>query len=390
MAEMIPYGHQDISQDDIDAVVAVLRSEFLTQGPLVPAFEEAVRAYCGAVHAVAVNSATSALHIACLALEVGPGDRVWTSAVTFAASANCARHCGADVDFVDIDARTSNMSVERLEAKLQAAKRDGLLPKVVIPVHLQGEPCDMKAIHALGRQYGFRIIEDASHAIGGRYQGAPIGSCQYSDIVVFSFHPVKVITTAEGGLAVTNDDRVAERLRLLRSHGITRDPTLLSHTAEGPWYYEQIDLGFNYRLTDLQAALGVSQLRRLDAFITRRHEIAARYDAAFHDLPLLTPNRSPDAISGLHLYVIRLQLDRITASHRDVFDALRRDGIGVNLHYIPVYLHPYYAALGFVPGYCPEAESYYASAISIPMYATLTTAQQLRVIAAVRSAVVRR
>lgn len=380
---MIPYGRQDISQDDIDAVMAVLKSDFLTQGPAVPAFEEGVRAYCGAAHAVAVNSATSALHIACLALGVGPGDRVWTSAVTFAASANCARYCGADVDFVDIDARTSNMSVERLEAKLAAATRDGTLPKVVIPVHLQGEPCDMKAIHTLGRQYGFRIIEDASHAIGGRYHGAPIGSCRYSDVVVFSFHPVKVITTAEGGMAVTNDPELAARLRLLRSHGITRDPALMTHAPDGPWFYQQIDLGFNYRLTDLQAALGLSQLRRLDTFVARRHEVAGLYDAAFEAAPLDVPHRAPDAVSGLHLYVIRLQLDQTGARHRQVFEALWQSGIGVNLHYIPVYLHPYYQALGFMPGHCPEAEAYYASAISLPMYATLARSDQQRVIDAV-------
>ena len=383
MARYIPYGRQDISQQDIDAVVAVLRSEFLTQGPTVPAFEDAVRAYCGAGHAVAVNSATSALHLACLALEVGAGDRVWTSAVTFAASANCARYCGAHVDFVDIDARTCNMSVDQLRHKLTRAEQNGTLPKVVIPVHLSGEPCDMRAIHALSTKYNFRIIEDASHAIGGRYHGDPIGSCRFSDIAVFSFHPVKVVTSAEGGMAVTNDAGLAARMRLLRSHGITRDAAAMTHAADGGWYYQQIDLGFNYRMTDVHAALGLSQLQRLDQFIARRHLLADRYDAAFVSAPVTTPHRAADSVSGLHLYVIRLQLDRIPSTHRQVFDELRRGGIGVNVHYIPVYLHPYYAALGFRPGYCAAAEDYYAAALSIPMYASLTESDQDRVIDAV-------
>lgn len=372
----IPYGRQDVSDADVAAVVEVLRSDFLTQGPAVPAFEQAVIAACGARHALAVNSATSALHIACLALGVGPGDTVWTSPLTFVASSNCALYCGAAVDFVDVDPDTYNMSVARLEEKLLAAERAGTLPKVVIPVHLTGQSCEMAAIHALGQRYGFKIIEDASHAIGGRYRGAPVGDCRYSDITVFSFHPVKIVTTAEGGMATTNDDALAARLALLRSHGITRDAALMSKEPDGAWYYEQIDLGFNYRMTDLQAALGVSQMRRLDEFIDNRHALARRYDAQLAGMALRTPWQHPDSHSGLHLYVIRVAPQR----HRAVFDGLRSAGIGVNLHYMPVYLQPYYRALGFAPGHCPAAEDYYAQAISLPMYSHLTQAQQDTVI----------
>lgn len=384
---MIPYGRQDITQADIDAVVEVLRSDFLTQGPMVPRFEKAVAEHCGVPHALAVNSATSALHIACVALGLGPGDRLWTTPVTFVASANCALYCGAEVDFVDIDPRTYNMSVQALEAKLVAAEREGRLPKVVVPVHLCGQPCDMEAIHALGRKYGFRIVEDASHAIGGSYKGEPIGHCRYSDITVFSFHPVKIITTAEGGMATTRDDALARRMALLRSHGITRDPALMTHAPDGDWYYQQVDLGFNYRMTDVQAALGVSQIERLRQYIARRHALARRYDEILRDLPVTTPWQHPDGHSGLHLYVIRLQLDRIAKSHREVFDALRGQGIGVNLHYIPVHTQPYYQRMGFRAGDYPEAERYYAEAISLPMYATLTDAQQDEVAEALRSAV---
>lgn len=376
---VIPYGRQDISQADIDAVIAVLRSDFLTQGPAVPVFEKAVADYCGAQHAVAVNSATSALHIACLALGVGKGDNVWTTPVTFVASANCALYCGATVDFVDIDPYTYNLSVERLAEKLALAEKTGSLPKVVIPVHFCGQPCDMAAIHALGEKYGFRIIEDASHAIGGKYRGEAIGNCRYSDITVFSFHPVKIITTAEGGMALTNDARLSKRMQLLRSHGITRDANEMTHLADGPWYYQQIDLGYNYRMTDIQAALGASQMRRLDEFVTRRHVIARRYDDRLADLPVVTPWQQVDGYSGLHLYVIRLKLDVIGKSHRQVFEALRAGGIGVNLHYIPVYLQPYYAGFGFEQGYCSAAEKYYAEAISLPMYSSLTEVQQDRV-----------
>jgi UDP-4-amino-4,6-dideoxy-N-acetyl-beta-L-altrosamine transaminase len=384
---MIPYGRQDIQQADIDAVLEVLQSDFLTQGPMVPRFEQAVAEKVGARHALAVNSATSALHIACLALGLGEGDWLWTSPITFVASANCGRYCGAQVDFVDIDPRTYNLCPEALAAKLERAEAEGRLPKVVVAVHLCGQPCDMQAIHALGQRYGFRIIEDASHAIGGKYQGEYIGSGCYSDITVFSFHPVKIITTAEGGMALTNDADLASRMELLRSHGVTRDPALMTHEADGPWYYQQIDLGYNYRMTELQAALGLSQLERLDDYVARRNALAARYDAALAELPVTTPWQHPDSYSGRHLYVIRLQLDQIVPSHRQVFERLREQGIGVNLHYIPVHTQPYYRELGFRTGGFPQAEAYYAEAISLPMYPTLTHAQQDEVVEVLKKVV---
>jgi UDP-4-amino-4,6-dideoxy-N-acetyl-beta-L-altrosamine transaminase len=385
MTTMIPYGRQDISEADIQAVVDVLRSDYLTQGPAVPAFEKAVADYCGAQHAVAVNSATSALHIACLALGVGPGDWVWTSPNTFVASANCALYCSAQVDFVDIDPHTYNLSVERLAEKLVQAEKLDCLPKVVIPIHLCGQACDMASIRSLSQRYGFKIIEDASHAIGGKYRGGPIGNCRYSDITIFSFHPVKIITTAEGGMAMTNDSQLAKRMQLLRSHGITRDVNEMTHAPDGPWYYQQIDLGFNYRMTDLQAALGLSQMQRLDEFVTKRHTVAKRYDQLLTDFPVSTPLQYVDSYSGLHLYIIRLKLEEISKTHRQVFEALRAGGIGVNLHYIPVYRQPYYVDLGFKAGYCPEAEKYYAEAISLPMYPGLTEQQQDRVVATLDS-----
>ena len=372
---MIPYGRQDITQTDIDAVVAVLSSDYLTQGPMVPRFEQTVAQYCRAKHAVAVNSATSALHIACLSLGLGTGDWLWTSPITFVASANCGLYCGAKVDFVDIDPRTYNLCPQALERKLIVAEREGRLPKIVVPVHLCGQPCDMQAIHALSQHYGFKIIEDASHAIGGKYQGEPIGNCRYSDITVFSFHPVKIITTGEGGMALTNDTLLAERMALLRSHGITRDPAQMTHAPDGPWYYQQIDLGFNYRMTDIQAALGFSQMERLDEYVARRHGLEQRYDELLADLPVTTPWQHPDSYSGLHLYVIRLHLDKINMTHRQVFETLREQDIGVNLHYIPVYRQPYYQAMGFQQGYCPEAEQYYAEALSLPMYPLLLKEQ---------------
>ncbi|TRO12866.1 UDP-4-amino-4,6-dideoxy-N-acetyl-beta-L-altrosamine transaminase [Ectopseudomonas mendocina] len=383
---MIPYGRQDVTQADIDAVVEVLRSDFLTQGPQVPRFEQAVAQHVGAGHALAVNSATSALHMACLALGLGPGDWLWTSPITFVASANCALYCGAEVDFVDIDPRTYNLCPQALERKLEEAERNGRLPKVVVPVHLCGQPCDMQAIHGLAKRYGFRIIEDASHAIGGCYQGEFIGNCRYSDITIFSFHPVKIITTAEGGMALTNDTALADKMALLRSHGITRDPSLMTHEADGPWYYQQIDLGFNYRMTELQAALGVSQMQRLDQFVARRHELARRYDELLADLPVVTPWQHPDSYSGLHLYVIRLKLDDIRRTHRQVFESLRAQGIGVNLHYIPVHSQPYYQRMGFQSGDFPQAEHYYAEAISLPMYYGLSETMQDTVVQALREA----
>jgi UDP-4-amino-4,6-dideoxy-N-acetyl-beta-L-altrosamine transaminase len=372
---MIPYGRQDVSEADIQAVVDVLRSDFLTQGPVVPRFEETVGNHCGAGHAVAVNSATSALHIACIALGVGPGDWVWTSPTTFVASANCALYCGARVDFVDIDPRTYNLSLDRLAEKLARAEKEDCLPKVVIPVHLCGQSCDMAGIRELGQRYGFKIIEDASHAIGGRYKGELIGSGRFSDITVFSFHPVKIITTAEGGMALTNDVKLAKRMQLLRSHGITRDEADMTRAPDGSWYYQQISLGFNYRMTELQGALGLSQMARLDEFVARRHAIARKYGELLADLPVETPWQHPDGYSGLHLYVIRLKLGEIRKTHREVFDSLRASGIGVNLHYIPVYRHPYYESKGFRAGHCPESEQYYKEAISLPMYPGLTDAQ---------------
>ena len=377
---MIPYGRQDINQADIDAVVEVLRSDFLTQGPKVPAFERAVAGHSGAKHAVAVNSATSALHIACLALGVGPGTIVWTSPITFVASANCALYCGAQVDFVDIDAQTYNMSVECLQKKLEHAERLGTLPKVVIPVHLSGQPCDMAGIHALSLLYGFKIIEDASHAIGGRYKSEPIGNCRYSDLTVFSFHPVKIITTGEGGMVLTNDSDLANRLVRLRSHGISRDPAEMTHAPDGPWYYQQLDLGFNYRMTDIQAALGLSQMLRLDGFVAKRHALASYYNELLANEAVTTPWQHADSYSGLHLYIIRLQLHEIGATRREVFERLQFNGIRVNLHYIPIYRQPYYARMGFNLHDYPEAERYYAEAISLPMYTELTDVQQREVV----------
>jgi UDP-4-amino-4,6-dideoxy-N-acetyl-beta-L-altrosamine transaminase len=368
-------------------VVAVLRSDFLTQGPAVPAFEKAVTDYCGAQHAVAVNSATSALHIACLALGVGKGDSVWTTPITFVASANCALYCGATVDFVDIDPRTYNLSVDCLAEKLALAEKAGNLPKVVIPVHLCGQPCDMAGIHALSQQYGFKIIEDASHTIGGKYKDEPIGNGRYSDITVFSFHPVKIITSGEGGMAVTNDAQLAKHLRLLRSHGITSTAAdMQPRPAQEIWNYQQIDLGFNYRMTDIQAALGLSQMKRLDEFVTQRHAVAKRYDHLLSVLPVLTPWQHAESYSGYHLYVIRFKLGETKKTQKQFYTALHAAGIGVNVHYIPVYRQPYYEQMGFNVGYCPQAEQYYSEAISIPMYPGLTIDQQDFVVQTLRVA----
>lgn len=378
---MIPYGRQEITQADIDAVTDVLHSDFLTQGPIVPRFEKLVASHVGAKHALAVNSATSALHIACLALGLGEGDWLWTTPVTFVASANCGLYCGAQVDFVDIDPLTYNLCPSALEAKLLAAEKAGKLPKVLVAVHLCGQPCDMAAIRALGQKYGFKIIEDASHAIGGKYKGEFIGNSRFSDITVFSFHPVKIITTAEGGMALTNSDELAHKMALLRSHGITRDPAHMTCAPDGPWYYQQIDLGYNFRMTELQAALGVSQMQRLDAFVARRHQLAQRYEELLANLPVRTPWQYPDSYSGLHLYVVRLELDKINKKHRQVFEALREHGIGVNLHYIPVHTQPHYQRMGFKVGDYPQAEQYYAEAISLPMYQTLSDSQQDQVVA---------
>lgn len=378
---MIPYGRQTISQQDIDAVVSVLRSDFLTQGPVIPQFEAAVAEYCKVPHAVAVSSATSALHIACLALGVGPGDLVWTSPNTFVASANCARYCGASVDFVDIDPVTYNMCPERLDEKLQQAERSGNLPKVVIPVHFAGQPCDMARIHSLSQRYGFRIIEDASHAIGSRYRESITGDCVFCDITVFSFHPVKIITTAEGGMATTKSRELARKMEMLRSHGITRDKTELESPNEGDWYYEQQMLGVNYRMTDMQAALGISQLKHIDHWIDRRHELAEQYDTAFASLSLVRPRRSGDSRSALHLYPILVQ------NRRQVFDGLRGAGIGVNVHYIPVHMQPDYRRLGFTERDFMLSQRYYQQTISLPIFASLTDADQVTVIDELRKLV---
>jgi UDP-4-amino-4,6-dideoxy-N-acetyl-beta-L-altrosamine transaminase len=379
---MIPYGKQEINHQDIDAVIDVLNSDFLTQGPQVPLFETAIKQAVGAQYALAVNSATSALHIACLALSVGKGDVVWTTPITFVASANCALYCGANIDFVDINSDTYNLCVNKLEQKLVQAKADGLtLPKVVIPVHLCGQPCEMDKIHKLGKEYGFSIIEDASHAIGGKYKNKPIGNCEYSDITIFSFHPVKIVTTAEGGVATTNSAELAHKMDLFRSHGITRDNAFMLEQSHGGWYYEQIELGFNYRMTEMQAALGVSQMTRLHDFVAKRNELAASYDNLLKGLPLVTPKQIYDSYSGRHLYVVRLKLTEIALSHKEVFAQLRKRGLGVNLHYIPVHTQPYYKGLGFVSGQFPESEKYYTDAISIPLFHALTEVEQNKVVA---------
>jgi len=375
--KMIPYGRQDISQDDIDVVVKVLQSDFLTQGPMVPKFEQAVAQYCGAQFAVAVNSATSALHIACLALDLGPGDTLWTSPNTFVASANCALYCGAKIDFVDIDPLTYNMSVEHLAHKLVEAKKTNTLPKIVVPVHFAGQSCDMKAIKALAQEYGFFIIEDASHAIGGKYLNEPVGNCKYSDVTVFSFHPVKIITTAEGGMAMTNNPTLASNLQRYRSHGISTNQADMSpRPSDEIWNYQQIKLGLNYRMTDIQAALGLSQMNRIDEFIAKRHVIAKRYNEALINLPIKTPWQLPDTCSAYHLYPICLETNQINKTQREVYDEIIAAGISVNLHYIPVYRQPYYEALGFKKDYCPNAEAYFKSVLTIPMYSALTANQQ--------------
>lgn len=382
---MIPYGRQDIQDSDVQAVINVLLSDFLTQGPVVPQFEQVVSKHCGARHALAVNSATSALHIALLALDVTAGDIVWTSPNTFVASANAALYCGASVDFIDIDPVTYNMSIIALSEKLAHANKTGRLPKVVIPVHLTGQPCDMAQIYDLAMLYGFKVVEDASHAIGGQYRGQPIGNCAYSDVTVFSFHPVKIVTTAEGGMVLTNNDALAEKMALYRSHGITRDPALMNQVSDGPWFYQQIALGYNYRMTELQAALGVSQMQRLGSYIERRHEIAARYNHELANLPIILPRQEPYAHSAYHLYVIRLNLDAIAPlTHVQVFQSLRDRGILVNLHYIPVHTQPFYQLMGFSWGDFPHAEAYYKNAISIPMYPTMTADEQTQVIQALR------
>lgn len=384
---MIPYGRHSISAADIDAVIAVLKTEFITQGPLVPRFEAAIAGSSGARHAVAVNSATSALHIAVKACGLGPGDLLWTSPNTFVASANCALYCGADVDFVDIDPGTFNMCPAALAAKLKAAEAVGRLPRVIVPVHMAGQSTATREIAAMVRPYGIRIVEDASHSVGAHYLGQPVGSCLYSDITVFSFHAVKIITSAEGGMALTNDALLAAQMERMRSHGVTRDATLMTYPSDGPWYYQMLELGWNYRMTEMQAALGLSQTTRLASFIATRNVLAERYDRILADLPLDLPMRNAETYSAFHLYIIRLRNSHLHR-RRDIFEGLRADGIGVNVHYIPVHLQPYYRALGFKRGDFPVAEDYYERAISIPIFPDLSKADQDRVAASLRAQLV--
>ena len=377
---MIPYGKQDINEYDIQEVIEVLKSDFLTTGPKVPEFESILASYSGTKYAFAHNSATSALHTSCLALGLEEGDWLWTSPITFVASSNAGLYCGAKVDFVDIDPKTFNICPLELEKKLIASKSSGTLPKILIPVHMGGLSCDMEKIHSLCKAYGIKIIEDASHAVGGKYLKQPVGTCQFSDVCIYSFHPVKIVTTGEGGAALTNDKNIAERIELFRSHGITRKQEKMKGESHGPWYYQQILLGYNYRMTDIQAALGISQMKRINQFVSRRNEIAERYDLLLKNLPLELPFKTVDSISSFHLYIIRLNLKKINLSHLEVFDGMRNAGIGVNLHYIPVHLQPFYQSLGFSKGDFPKSEAYYAEAISLPIYTKLTDSQQDTVI----------
>jgi len=379
---MIPYGRQDIISTDIDAVVKVLKSDFITQGPVVPKFERLICDYTSAKYSVATNSATSALHIACLALGLGAGDYLWTTPNTFVASANCGLYCGSKVDFVDIDPKTYNLSPQLLEKKLIKAEKEGVLPKIVVPVHFSGQSCDMEKIYKLSQKYGFKIIEDASHAIGGKYKGQLIGNCKYSNITIFSFHPVKIITTGEGGIALTNSSVLKEQMQLLRSHGITRDQDLMTQKIEGSWYYQQIGLGYNYRMTDMQAALGISQIKRIDSFINNRHKIKKKYDQKLLEMPVVLPFQDSNAHSAMHLYAIQIKHNIVKKSHKQLFDEMRARNIGVNLHYIPIHLHPYYMQMGFKQGDFPNAESYYSRAMSLPIFNTMTDFQQNKVITA--------
>ena len=381
---MIYYGKQSINEDDVKAVEEVLRSDFLTQGPAIERFEKCVADYCGAKYEVAVNSATSALHIACLATGLGKGDVLWTSPITFTASANCGRYCGADVDFVDIDDRTYNMSVDVLAEKLKEAKAKNNLPKIVVPVHLAGQSCDMKRIHELSQEYGFTVLEDASHATGADYLKEKVGSCKYSDMTVFSFHPVKIVTTGEGGMVLTNSKELYEKLCLYRSHGITRNPKFMTHESDGSWYYQQVDLGFNYRITDIQAALGYSQMQRLDEFVARRRYLAERYNELLKDLPLRTPYVMEGTNPSWHIYIVRVDFDRVKKSKKEIFAAMRDRGITLNLHYIPVHTQPYYERLGHKPDDCPVSLDYYREAMTLPLYCDLTDEEQERIVGALR------
>ena len=386
---MIPYGRQDITDEDIVEVEKVLRSDYLTQGPIVPKFEQSVIEYCSAKYALAVNSATSALHIACLSLELSQGDWLWTSPNTFVASANCGRYCGANVDFVDIDPKTYNMSVDALSEKLIKAEKKGRLPKIIVPVHFAGQPCDMQAIFDLSKKYNFKIIEDASHAIGSSYKKTKVGSCKYSDITVFSFHPVKIITTAEGGMALTNNRDIAEKINRLRAHGITRDKKKMSQRPENEiWNYQQIELGFNYRMNDIQGALGLNQMKRLDEYIKRRHKIAKVYDDELEKLPIITPWQTTEAYSSYHLYPLLIK-NKDNKSQRKIYHELIKNKIGVNLHYTPVHRHPYYESLGFKKNDFPESEKFHCEALSIPIYFSLTNEEQKNVIEVLKKVIIK-
>jgi len=369
---MIPYGRQDITDEDVDAVIKTLKSDFLTQGPVIEEFEKKFAAYCGVKYAVAISSCTAGLHLACLALDLGRGGKLWTVPNTFVASANCGLYCGADVDFVDIDPDTWNISVPALEEKFKAAQASGTLPDILVPVHFSGQSCDMKAIKALSDRYGFKIVEDAAHCTGASYDGRKVGDCRYSDMAVFSLHPVKIITTGEGGVITTNSEETYKRLLRLRTHGITRNPAEMTRKPDGPWYFEQLDLGYHYRITDIQAALGLSQMARMDGYVKRRQELVARYNKKLAGLKLKLPTVSKDCVSSWHLYVVRVDASR----RREIFDKLRADGIGANVHYIPVHTHPYFKELGFKEGMYPEGERYYAEAITLPLYPALTEEQQ--------------
>ena len=383
----IPYGKHEVLEEDIKEVVKVLKSDFITQGEMVPKFEKAVSDYCGAKYAKAVNSGTSALHIACLSLGLRSGDYLWTSPISFVASANCGLYCGAKIDFVDINKETYNISIDNLKKKLKEAKKKNNLPKILIPVHLAGQSCEMEEIYKLSVKYGFKIIEDASHAIGGRYLGKPVGNCKYSHLTVFSFHPVKGITTGEGGMFMTNSKELFNKLDLFRSHGVSREEFEVKEEQEGSWYYEQIDLGYNYRMNDMQAALGLSQLNRLDKYIEKRHKIADRYNNLLANLPISIPKQSSQSYSGMHLYIIRLKLDEINASHLSVFESMRENGIGVNLHYIPIYKHPYYRRMTKGISDLPEAEKYYKEAISLPIFPKLKVSEQEKVVSTLKAAI---
>ncbi len=382
---MIPYGRQDISKEDIDIVLEVLNSDFLTQGPKTPLFEKTIANYCDVQYAVAVNSATSALHAACFALELGEKDYLWTSPNSFVASANCGVYCKANIDFVDIDPKTYNLSIPHLEEKLLSAKKENKLPKVLVAVHFAGQSCEMEKIHKLSKEYGFFIIEDASHCIGAEYLNTKVGSCQFSDIAVFSFHPVKIITTAEGGIATTNSSKLAQRMELFRSHGITRNELLMTKQSDGPWYYQQLELGFNYRMTEIQAALGISQMKRVDKFVSLRHSLKQNYDLLLADLPLILPFQHEDSYSSLHLYPIQVELNAVNKSRKNIFNELRASGIGVNVHYIPIHTHPYYMSLGFKEGDFPNSEHYYSRAISLPLFSSLSFKQQDKVSEALKN-----